>query len=335
MELEAPLTKRQLKRRRNKDSKLAKKFKGLNVEISNLKSQMEALEDKITKASKSTDAGFKRKKIRSMKREADKIAKKLRESEKKLKLVEPRVPKDPISGVPLKLHHTNRNKCIEAKIGEINKKIRRVKNRRNKDHLIAKREALRAELAWGPRQLEGAFSGAYRRYWIDGLPGMDPDTFFSRVRRFLIDLLTKESRTRALRSQATTWIRFRKDGEMVELAFNSRTLNVYNLSDMNEIVNAMITNMAQQIENLALSDSKFVFDEVIRMDVDFHRLNLTRGSSYLPLPNWLACKKAIINPKNSALEYFKWAVIAAMKWEEIDRDHQRITKLKRSEADFD
>ena len=134
---------------------------------------------------------------------------------------------------------------------------------------------------------------------------MDTDTFFARVRRFLTDLLTKESRTGAVCSQATTWIRFRKDGEMVELAFNSRMLNVYNLSDMNEIVNVMITHMAQQIENLALLDSKFVFDKVIHMDVDFHRLNLMRGSSYLPLPDWLAKKKAIINPKKSDLECFK------------------------------
>ena len=50
------LTKRQLKCRRNKDSKLAKKFKSLNAEINNLKSQMETLEDKISKASKSTNA---------------------------------------------------------------------------------------------------------------------------------------------------------------------------------------------------------------------------------------------------------------------------------------
>ena len=327
-ELEAPLTKRQLKHRRNKDSELAKKFKSLDAEISNLKSQMEALEDKITKASKNTNAGFKRKKIRSMKREADKIAEKLRESEKKLKLVEPRVPKDLISRAPLKLHPLNRNKCIEAKKAEINKKIRRVKNRRNKECLIAKREALRAELAWGPRQLEEAFSGAYRRYRIDGLPGMDPDTFFSRVRKFLIELLAKELRTVAVRSQATTWIRFRKDVEMVELAFNSRMLNVYNLSDMNEIVNAMISHMAHQIENPALSDSKFVFDEVLHRDVNFQQLNLTRGSSYLPLPDRLARKGAIINPKNSDLKCFKWAIIAAMRWEEIGKDSQRITKLK-------
>ena len=82
--------------------------------------------------------------------------------------------------------------------------------------------------------------------------------------------MTKESITRAVRSQAMTWIRFKKDREMVELPFNSRMLNVYNLSDMNEIMNAMISHMKQQIENLALSDSKFLFDEVICMDVDFH-----------------------------------------------------------------
>ena len=84
---------------------------------------MEELEDKITKASKSVNARFKRKKIRSMKREADKIAEKLRESEKALRLLEPRVPKDPT----LKLHPPNRNKRIEAKIDKLNKKIKRVK----------------------------------------------------------------------------------------------------------------------------------------------------------------------------------------------------------------
>ena len=60
-----------------------------------------------------------------------------------------------------------------------------------------------------------------------------------------------------------------------------------------------------------------------------------RGSSYLPLPDWLAHKKATINPKNSDLECFKWAVIAALRWEEIGKNPERITKLKRFENDFD
>ena len=44
------------------------------------------------------------------------------------------------------------------------------------------------------------------------------------------------------------------------MAFNSRMLAVYNLSDMGEMVTKMVEHMQQQIENPALRDSKFVFD---------------------------------------------------------------------------
>ena len=103
---------------------------------------MEALKDKITKVSKSTHSGFKRKKIRSMKKEGNKIAEKLAESESKLESIEARVPKDPISEAPLKLHPLARPKHTEVKIAKLNKKICRAKNRRNKECLITKREAL-------------------------------------------------------------------------------------------------------------------------------------------------------------------------------------------------
>ena len=182
-ELEAPLTKRQLKHRRNRNSKLAKEFKSLEAEIDNLKSQMDSLKDKITKASESTNARFKGKKIRSMKREADKISEKLAKSEAKLESVEQRVPRDPIRGASLKLHPPNRSKRIETKIAELNKKIRRVKNKRNKECLIAKREALKTELNWNleVRLIEGAFGSAYSKYRIDGGSRMDPDTFFKKL----------------------------------------------------------------------------------------------------------------------------------------------------------
>ena len=314
LELEVPqplavaLTKRQLKRRRNKNSKLTKKFKNLSKEIDNLKSQIEGLQNKIAKAAQSTNARFKRKKIRSMKTDVVKAIEKLKESEKSFESIESRIPKNNNS-------KRSSSKRIENKIAELNKKIRRAKNKKNKERLIAKRNSLKIELSWGPKELEGAFGGAYRRYRIDGIEGkghiLDVDTFFARTRKFLIDLLNKETTNRAVRSQATTWIRFVRDEvEQVSLAFNSRMMTVYNLNDKSEIVTAMIEHMAQQIENPALRNSKFVFDRVLHMNIDFHRLNLTRGSSYVPLPDWLTKKKAIMNPKNSDMECFNWAVIA-------------------------
>ena len=77
---------------------------------------------------------------------------------------------------------------MEAKIGELNKKIRRAKNKKNKECLIANREALKTEdcsteLNWKQefRLIDGAFDGAYRRYRIDGRSRMDVETFFDRI----------------------------------------------------------------------------------------------------------------------------------------------------------
>ena len=95
-----PLTKQQPKHRRAKYTKLAKKFTDLNLEINNLKLQIEALNEKISRASKSAHSGFKRKKIRTMKREADKLTTQLAESERRIESM--RVPNDPVSRAPLK-----------------------------------------------------------------------------------------------------------------------------------------------------------------------------------------------------------------------------------------
>ena len=46
-------------------------------------------------------------------------------------------------------------------------------------------------------------------------------------------------------------------------------------------------------------------------------------------------KKAIINPRNSDMECFKWAIIAAMKWEEVGNNPERVSKLKKYEKEFD
>ena len=129
-------------------------------------------------------------------------------------------------------------------------------------------------------------------------------------------MIEQELKTRtSARIQTTVWIRFirndEKGQERVEFAFNCLMTSVYQGSETDQIVDGMIDNMKFQIENPALLNSRFVFDEFLYLDVNFHQLNLTRGSSYLPLPDWLVRKKAIVNPHNDNKECFKWSVIAA------------------------
>ena len=62
---------------------------------------------------------------------------------------------------------------------------------------------------------------------------------------------------------------------------------------------------------------------------------LTGGSSYLPLPDQIAYKRAVINPKNeSDEEFFKWAVIEALYHEEIKSHRERISNLVKFEDNY-
>ena len=189
-----------------------------------------------------------------------------------------------------------------------------------------------------PIELEQAFGGAYRSYRINGRPKIDVDTFFNRIGKRIIELIERERKTRtSARIQTTSWIRFIRDDEegqeKVELAFNSLMTSVYRGSETDQIVDGMIANMKFQMENPALLNSRFAFDEFLYLDVNFHQLNLTRGSSYLSLPDWLARKKVIVNPHNNDEECFKWSVIAVEKVGM--KDPQRVSNLRKFKGNYD
>ena len=239
---------------------------------------------------------------------------------------------------------------MKKKLDELNRKIRHSKKRN--DGLIHKRNSLRRAIEglkgpasgdlkrgtkpepdWTFTEHEQAFSGAYRSYRVNGRPRMDVETF-NCIRGELISLITRElTDLNSARVQMTKWIRFIKDDDRVELAFNSRMTNVHRGSNLDQIADEMIAHMKTQIENPALLNSRFRFDAVLFLKVNFHQLNLTRGSSYLPLPDWIVNKKAIINPQNDDEECFKWAVIAA---ENVGmKDPQRVSNLRKFIDNYD
>ena len=124
---------------------------------------------------------------------------------------------------------------------------------------------------------------------------MDVDTFFDWIRQNLINLISRELTDLNLaRVQTTTSVSFKieyEDGiiDRVRMSFKSQMTDIFRGSDLNEIV-------IEMFENPVLANSRSIFDEVLFTDINFHQLNLTRGGSYIPLPDRLADKRAIINP---------------------------------------
>ena len=190
---------------------------------------------------------------------------------------------------------------------------------------------------WTFTECERAYGGAYRSYRVNGRPKMDIDIFFNGIREKLIELIKRELTVlNSVRVQMITWIRFVKDDDRVELAFNSRMTDVHKGSDLDQIVDEIV-HMMIQIENPLLLNSRFRFDfdEVLFLDINFHQLNLTRGSSYLRLPDWLAQNKAIINPQNEDQECFKWVVITVENFNEISKNLQCISNPRKFADNYD
>ena len=167
-------------------------------------------------------------------------------------------------------------KRMKKKLDELNRKIRQT--RKKHDGLIHKRnslkkaiEALKRDTKPSPPSLaspepmpepewnfkEKAFDGDYRNYMVNGRSKMDVETFFSQIRGKLIELIERELKTRnSVKIQTTTWVRFARYEDRVELAFNSRMTSAYRASDLNQIVNGMTAHMMTQIENPALLNSR-------------------------------------------------------------------------------
>ena len=118
------------------------------------------------------------------------------------------------------------------------------------------------------------------------------------------------------------------------MPFNSLMTEVFEGSDISDLIQRMLAYIKAQTENPKLPQSVFTLDKVMHLHINFHRLVLTRGSSYTELPKWLKSKKAVINPQNKDEECFKCAVIEALHHEEIKHHSERISLLRPYEKQY-
>ena len=119
------------------------------------------------------------------------------------------------------------------------------------------------------------------------------------------------------------------------MLFNSLMTEFLDASDINNLIQRMLAYIKAQTENPKFPESGFTLDKIMHLYINVHRLVLTRGSSYIELPEWLKSKKAVINPQNKDdEESFKWAVIGALHCEEIKHHPERISLLRPHENQY-
>ena len=89
------------------------------------------------------------------------------------------------------------------------------------------------------------------------------------------------------------------------------------------LINSFLNNY-QKEELILRNGSNFVFESVGLLSYHIHKTSLKRGNSYIKSPEWVANKKAIINPKNVDDRCFEYSVVAALRHKKIKSHPERI-----------
>ena len=120
----------------------------------------------------------------------------------------------------------------------------------------------------------------------------------------------------------------------VEMPLNKLMTEFFEASDINDLRQRMLACIKTQTGNPKFTDSGFTLDKIMHLYINFHKLALTQGGSYIELPEWLKNKKAVVNPQSNDEECFKWAVIAALHHKDIKHHPERITLSRSYEKQY-
>ena len=102
------------------------------------------------------------------------------------------------------------------------------------------------------------------------------------------------------------------------------------------LFNTILNRIQQAIETSNERGSGFTHESVALLYYYFQKIGLRRGESYIMSPDWIASKKATINPKNEKdNECFKWSIIGGLNYNKINgKELKKIEKFERLDTDF-
>ena len=111
--------------------------------------------------------------------------------------------------------------------------------------------------------------------------------------------------------------------------FNSGTHINLKSTGVEKLIDKCVKKIIEDSEEYQKNGSGWYFNEVVQLEIHTFEFNPTKGSSYIPLPDWIKNKKAIVNIENKDEKCFLWCILRYLHPKE--RDEERLTGLKKYE----
>ena len=201
------------------------------------------------------------------------------------------------------------------------------------------REALERamyEYDQGLEKEKSALEGFANKYIIQGIPGLNPGQFYQRINKTLRDFFTYHRNIKLNMILVCIMEKqyLKQNIGIIELEegktyfFSGTHINLES-TDVDKLIEFCYEGIEARIEAYTEKGSGWYFQEVEKLEIHTAEYNPTKGSSYIPLPDWISNKKAIVNIKNKDEKCFLWCILRYLY--PRDRDQERIKDLKKYE----
>ena len=187
-----------------------------------------------------------------------------------------------------------------------------------------------------PTDAKSAFDGNYVLYESRG----DKDgklslyEYFDNIKPDLKDMIDyyKSKAEWKIQIMRIIFISFIDKNQTQLMHTKSDNVEIINGTDTNAAINELINSFMKRYQEgleTKMKGSSYIFESADLLEYHLHKISLNTGSSYIESPKWLKNKKVTINPQNTEdNKCFQYAITAALNYQNITNNCQRISKLK-------
>ena len=186
-----------------------------------------------------------------------------------------------------------------------------------------------------PKLIKSGFNNNYLEYRSEGNNLLSFEEYLDLIKPYLKELINDHRNKGEWKIQLAAQINFisLRPGSDETHIMHTRSVNEEFMdgSDTDEIIKVLFRSLLQKYqENLQakMKGSDFTFDGISYLYYDLNKISISKAGSYVDSPEWLKNKKSIINPKNNDNKCFQYAITLALNYDKIDRNPQRISKIK-------
>ena len=190
----------------------------------------------------------------------------------------------------------------------------------------------------GLEKVKSALEDFAKKYLIKGEPGITPLEFFGNKKTIIKNFLRNYRNIKVKFVLVCMMEKKVEGGKKLEFEVQDKayfhSVTYINLvsTDVKDLLGKIIRGIIEKINIYQQNGSGWYFKEVIQLEIHTVEFKPLKGSFYIPLPDWIMRKKAIVSIRNKDSKCFLWSILRYLHPRE--KNDSRLKDLEQYEHEI-